>query len=307
MKPVSATGVAMWVRVLVLAVAVAGCRSHTGAARAPVSESAVPSISATVSPSPGVHATPDGRTSNAAPTASPRAIPSPLTTSTDPKDGTAVTTTISPDARSGSKTIVHVHVRSKWPATNYLLEWGAGPADSGTSPYSFSCESAPKRESYEYDTTFTHIYRIHAHYQLHVDMEHINCGEKGATGVTFIGRYAKDLVITEGTENSNGPTMPTANPDRWDSKYGTQYEVNLYDPDGWVRWATIDWGDGSPPELVDRPLSDCHDPKTYWPRTSEQVTHEYLTPGPHRVTTKVTSTGCDGKDEQSASGAGVLQ
>jgi hypothetical protein len=69
------------------------------------------------------------------------------------------------------------------------------------------------------------------------------------------------------------------------------------DPDGWLRSFTVDWGDGSAPEVVTRGETTCQNSPAGWPQLSMLVmftgaaVHHDAAPGAYTVTATARSNG----------------
>ena len=125
-------------------------------------------------------------------------------------------------------------------------------------------------------------------------------------------RTETKVVVVGDARSSNGPFDPKA-------KIGHAYYVNGrrevlvsdiggYDADGYVYWVRVDWGDGTPRELMRRGLGKCHAGRS-WPEgwMSDQMRHRYPKRGEYEVVVKVRSTGCDGRNAQADTTRRVLE
>jgi len=140
---------------------------------------------------------------------------------------------------------------------------------------------------------------------------------KVASGDCYSGAHYAELAgtitVLPGAANSNGPAMPEGsieqNPEGAPVN-GVGMSFGASDRDGVVRRVTIDWGDGSPPSVIDVRPSDyaCVDEPSAYPSAAGtySLDHVYATDGSYTVTATILSTGCDGHNEQSARVTGVV-
>lgn len=145
---------------------------------------------------------------------------------------------------------------------------------------------------------------------------------EGSGSIEDVARSAPRRVhVVPGADVANGPWLPhldvsfstdpppTANP-------GTDPNLvwggaSTWDPDGWLWKLTIDWGDGSQPDVYGGFLEDCWVggdyggkqpyPDTTWPWGGQSGTygsHDMPGAGTYTVTVKAYSASCEGDDVQ---------
>jgi len=184
--------------------------------------------------------------------------------------------------------------------------WGQGrsPLCVGPTP---GQPAPPEAAAHGSDDTFDfqHAYRRPGAFTAKAHVETTNyCSPDPATEV-------RDVTVTvnvlPGPEPSNGPSQPSGFLDQTSgSGKDPAFAYTYYtagDDDGYVSRVSLDWGDGTAPDVIDYPLTDCHDPGTYWPRSltrSHDGSHQYAGPGTYTARLTVTSVGCDGKDQQTS-------
>jgi hypothetical protein len=109
--------------------------------------------------------------------------------------------------------------------------------------------------------------------------------------------------ISTGSALSNGPEPIVINMSGTPQGSVIALSVASSDPDGYIRTATVDWGAGGSLEVLGGDSNPCDESGgRYWPDswTRHNVKSPPLAAGTYTVTATVTSTGCDGKDSQSA-------
>lgn len=119
------------------------------------------------------------------------------------------------------------------------------------------------------------------------------------------GVAAAAVTVGQGANPSNGPQLPRVTPFQvlppgGDRRATTVYVVGL-DDDGWISEVVLDWGDGTRSRKV-LGTSGCDDPLLTWPEGRSpdiRFDHRYKTARDRRVTARVVSVGCDGRDAQS--------
>lgn len=111
------------------------------------------------------------------------------------------------------------------------------------------------------------------------------------------------VAIAPGLLLSNGPLLPEV--DAGKSEEGDQAVFNLgidaLERDGFIDKIEVDWGDGSPGEVVSYGLESCKDPLNAFPGPSQQLEllpHRYAARGDYQATVRVHSAGCGGGDRQ---------
>lgn len=111
------------------------------------------------------------------------------------------------------------------------------------------------------------------------------------------------VAIAPGLLLSNGPLLPEV--DAGKSEEGDQAVFNLgidaLERDGFIDKIEINWGDGSPGEVLSYGLDSCKDPLNAFPGPSQQlelVPHRYAVKGDYQATVRVHSAGCGGGDRQ---------
>jgi hypothetical protein len=167
----------------------------------------------------------------------------------------------------------------------------------GQGPWNF-CSGAPER------WVFRHFYRQPGTYRITVVQQ--TCGftappERVTASTTLVVAPKADADEPDVT---NGPEPVqldafSLTPDG--SGLRVVGSVGWYDRDGYVREVTIDWGDGSSPEVTTFPLSDCDDGGgRHFPTSSGglPLEHRYAAAGRYVAKVTVISTGCDGTTPQ---------
>jgi len=140
-----------------------------------------------------------------------------------------------------------------------------------------------------------HIYRVPARRMITITAEHGGCGYVPPG----TGTGSAPLSVGGSVLPGNGPVAPTAAIGVDGVRRGVlSGDLRGSDLDGHLRRATVDWGDGSPPQPMTNSRA-CTDPGDSWTGTSfaPKVQHAYR-PGDYRLRLAVTSTDCAGGAEQ---------
>jgi hypothetical protein len=111
------------------------------------------------------------------------------------------------------------------------------------------------------------------------------------------------VTIARGSSLSNGPEPIVINISAKAQGAAISLGIASDDSDGHIRTTTVDWGAGGAPVDLGGDAKACDDSGgRYWPDSYARIftTSPNLAPGTYTVTVTTTSTGCDGKDSQSA-------
>lgn len=291
---------------------------------------------AAVAPTSTSSSTPSN--SSATTTSSSAVVASPTTTTTSTTSAaSATTTTTAPlprtlELRTEDGTItLDVTVEPAYPRAGELVRFRADAtdADGGVIVFGFnpgdrstgsrpgapnvdcvaSDPDAPPRERSPAHRTseFTYAYRVAAERRFSVLVATGDCSRAP--------HYAKvegNLTVLPGEAASNGPRAPEGsvheNPEGAPPR-GVWMSIGASDSDGIVRRVMVDWGDGSPPAVIQiaEGERDCGDEPTAYPSSGDthSLEHIYATPGTYTVNATIVSTGCDGENEQTAIAAGT--
>jgi hypothetical protein len=270
------------------------------------SEEPTPSQSPYSSPSPMA-----APTTTAPPTVAPTtAAPEPSGTYAPP--GARVTVTASPGARTGEPVTFTIRV------TDTDGWWNGGSVDygDGTRAESFpavaSCvhEETPPPPDYtphpsDQSKTFRHLYRKAGTYTVTAEAR-TQTGFCSFGGPSETVRATVTVTVTGEDLATNGPAEPSVTLTREpDDGPRTMVKIEIDDPDGYVAWYRIDWGDGTRAETRDGAAGCVYSPDNGYPTDGhvEGVEwHEYAEPGTYAVTVTATTAGCEGADQQTATG-----
>lgn len=166
--------------------------------------------------------------------------------------------------------------------------------------------------------TTSHAYGRPNQYMFEVRAFTGNCQEDGGVGTLF------GIFQVGPPSTGQGPTLPHVElsrtmilgengqpaPHQGDRTWAAVVAV-AKDDDGWVRSATLDWGDGTPPQVFPTGMT-CRPTLTGWPGGTQiafgavgsgEGVHHYATPGTYTVTVTAVSTGCDGTVTQTGTGS----
>ncbi len=111
------------------------------------------------------------------------------------------------------------------------------------------------------------------------------------------------VTIATGSSLSNGPEPIVINISAKAQGAAISLGIASDDSDGHIRTTTVDWGAGGAPVDLGGDPKACDDSGgRYWPDSYARIftTSPTLASGTYTVTVTTTSTGCDGKDSQSA-------
>jgi hypothetical protein len=169
---------------------------------------------------------------------------------------------------------------------------------------SFADASAAPCTDRKIDTTYSLPYQYREDGKYGVVARIKDCG------ATEFTEFTGDVSVAHASTHSNGPRQPVVNADNAATISGDSATlgVDASDDDGWISAISVDWGDGNSPSVSTFPNADnpqtCADNDGHsWPHaiSNANLTSPSLAPGSYRVTATVTSTGCDGGDEQTTS------
>lgn len=186
------------------------------------------------------------------------------------------------------------------------VRWGDGGPQSWPGPPSVDCTAAatPANDPASEERSVEHAYRAAGRYKVDVVVHSAGCNRDPRTAETA----ATLPVAASSRAPSNGPGAPSVSlsqpPAGPGDEPGVAYvSYGVSDADGYVTSIAISWGDGSPVETIDYPLSGCRDSPTTYPSTgrSSSASHRYEAHGQHTVSVEIVSVGCDGRDAQRAS------
>ena len=129
------------------------------------------------------------------------------------------------------------------------------------------------------------------------------------------------VEVGAGRSTSQGPSLPVLSvnhapppPD----PYARGVAAFARDEDGYIAGFSVNWGDGTPVETFPGDPLGCMQLPAGWPNASQRVMgatpdvtkpplHRFGQSGAYTVTVTVRSTGCDGADEQKATGSVTMQ
>jgi hypothetical protein len=151
-----------------------------------------------------------------------------------------------------------------------------------------------------------HAYRKPGRYTAHLVVE------TGTGDRVEVATLDKTVAVAPKRVQSNGPEsemdvqFDRAGQFRDGGDQTFLWDPKFCDPDGWISSVRVDWGDGSPPTVVDRGLDGCVDPGNRFPTSQleEHFSHRYAKPGDYQIDVAVRSSGCDGGDVQNG-GEGI--
>ena len=175
-------------------------------------------------------------------------------------------------------------------------------------------ERPPGYGAHCYGTAWSpqHVWRQSGAY--HVVVYLYSCDANGYVSNDRPATATLDVHVASGRAASNGPgrpdgALPIANDDN--DPYLVHVKVDAGDSDGYVTSISLDWGDGSSPRRFKRPLSACDDHGgTQYPSSmvdADMGAHKYATAGTYKLVATITSTGCDGMDQQAGTASYPIQ
>lgn len=230
-------------------------------------------------------------------------VPSPASSPRAPRATAGLSVEVDVPEATGTARIVTVAVQVRDDAGELLrlrVAFGDGVVEE-SAPTRRRCSSAAPAPAPPLELTraFRHAYR------------HVGVYVVAASAVTegcvagMEAASAEDRIpVAPGPSLSNGPFPPRVGVEG--SRPGARRTVLLTvvgaDRDGYVSGLAVDWGEGGRHQRVSFPLTECVDPKRFWPRSRTSVTlsHTYARTGRYRVKVWAESVGCDGKDTQRA-------
>jgi hypothetical protein len=184
--------------------------------------------------------------------------------------------------------------------------FGPGAPDCSNEP-SGNTTSTARRDSQTME--LTHSYARAGSYEFHAAVTFFDpCRPKDEAMMT-VDATTTVTVLAAAEPPSNGAVMPSAiiaaYPVPGADNLTVAVDFDGHDEDGYLHSLAVDWGDGSAPERVERPLANCSTGPSGWPdhrptSVPTRLTHRYATPGSYVATVTATTTGCDGRDAQQA-------
>ena len=155
--------------------------------------------------------------------------------------------------------------------------------------------------------TLTHAYRLPGAYPLRIEVASSRCADQDdelPNHGNLTATVEAVVTVGKGLQLANGPEEPLidlAQLPAFIQPGDVALNVGTKDPDGWIEHVDLDWGDGSPHHVIQRPLSSCVDPLKTWPGPTEVIeapTHRYPRAGAFTARATVTSVACDGSNVQ---------
>lgn len=224
----------------------------------------------------------------------------------EPGPPIAVTLTVSPPAVRAAQLVV-VTIRAASDVGGLVfhgITWGdgtitpapryTGPVGSGR-PASHFQVPGPQQLNFG---PYGHFYRRAGWYRVAATFTHgsSSCGKPNSAICT--GSFRVHVIGPNAA--SNGPLFSDPAVGIYGITDGAFLgDLSSYDPDGYIRSMTIDWGDKTSKRTFANHAA-CIDTATTWPSSYvwlRPITHHYR-PGLYRIRTTMISTGCDGKSSR---------
>ncbi|MBI4728320.1 MAG: hypothetical protein HY775_02275 [Acidobacteria bacterium] len=231
------------------------------------------------------------------------------------------------EPRAGELVSFHVHAQDPddGPVTASIdygdgRSAGLGGPISCPAPIPRSADAPPPSPGPPGETTvvFRRGYRAPGVYEVVIGASSVSpCGGEDDP---FASRAEETVRLTigppAGRVPTNGPILPTVelavSPEPTDPPEPLTAGAHYWfkDPDGFARRIEIDWGDGER-FVEEKPLGGCEESATQWPESSFNAgftdvketfirQHRYSRAGTFEVSIRLTTTGCDGGDPQTA-------
>ena len=204
--------------------------------------------------------------------------------------------------------ILRIHVRATDVAGSFIAggtDYGDGSGGSRPGVPNIECGETPftvAGPSAEETSTLEYTYRVPGRYPIRLFAASADCSSDEGREV----EVSTIVDVGEGVLLGNGPITPRLSlkqlpPVDNEDPDAVVLNISGRDRDGWVRRIVVDWGDGAPTWVYDRPLSECTDPITRFPGPSDVTRaelHRYPAAGPFTVTATLDTTACDGSNVQ---------
>lgn len=152
----------------------------------------------------------------------------------------------------------------------------------------------------------SHVYNYDGQWTFNVQAITGNCTEPTGTASLF-----GVIDVAPGTSAAQGPSLPkvelhlSAPVPGHDGEIGWVSVVGeIEDSDGWITHGTLDWGDGTAPQVFETPAAaQCQTTLSGWPTphykliSQSEAFHHYVAPGTYVATLTAVTTGCDWKSD----------
>lgn len=255
----------------------------------------------------------------APPTSKPPAPPSPSTTTSPGASPTAspgtgelltadiVAATVA-DGSAAPETIVTVHLKGTiYGSLGSVMVWYTKVHHVGYTDSQASACAVQDGKLHDIDETFTFRTRYRAAGAEQIDATVITLDKSCATDATQRQwPFSAAVSIPVGSTLSNGiqpVTLIVGTSQVQSSRITVSTSAN--DPDGYISGFTVNWGTGTPDTFPGGNGANCSASEyggVFWPDGggSGTFTSRILPAGTYSVTVSAISTGCDGKDAQTA-------